>query len=271
METEQALMFQSFELADEREVIVVRDDLSFIGGTKQRGLNLFVQRHSEKEFIYATSPFGFAQVALAAACKLHRKKATIFVAEPDPHDEGNLSELARSLGAKVTFLSGKLSDAQRAAEEYHRSTSCSSFLFPFGLDCDEFLSCLEEALRAVIPKAHSSPKRIWITAGSGTLSHVLHRIFPQSQLMMVQIGRDFDPPPYQCVFLAPEKFWEPAKILPPFPSAKNYDAKMWQFVLKLANDGDLVWNVAAEPPRRSPQKRVVSFERTGRVFAKKYK
>ena len=39
-------------------------------------------------------------------------------------------------------------------------------------------------------------------------------------------------------------FSQDAKVLPPFPSCSNYDAKIWEFVLAHAADGAVIWNVA---------------------------
>jgi hypothetical protein len=44
---------------------------------------------------------------------------------------------------------------------------------------------------------------------------------------------------------APEKYEEPAREPPPFPSCDNYDAKVWQFASRHASDGALIWNVGA--------------------------
>ena len=43
---------------------------------------------------------------------------------------------------------------------------------------------------------------------------------------------------------SPQKFNEIPKILPPYKSIKNYDAKVWQFVLQHGVSGDYIWNVA---------------------------
>ena len=45
------------------------------------------------------------------------------------------------------------------------------------------------------------------------------------------------------LYTAEEKFWEDAKIKPPYESVCNYDAKLWSFVLKYGKDGDYIWNV----------------------------
>ena len=69
---------------------------------------------------------------------------------------------------------------------------------------------------------------------------------------MVQVGKTISPKLIECykiksgnIFISPEKFEEPAHILPPYPSVDTYDAKLWQFVLKYGKSGDYIWNVAS--------------------------
>lgn len=45
------------------------------------------------------------------------------------------------------------------------------------------------------------------------------------------------------LWVAPEKFEQPAKSPPPYPSCDNYDAKVWQFVSRHGSDGAVIWNV----------------------------
>jgi hypothetical protein len=47
------------------------------------------------------------------------------------------------------------------------------------------------------------------------------------------------------VMAAPEKYEQDARYPPPYPSCGNYDAKVYQFMKKLATPGALFWNVGA--------------------------
>ena len=38
-----------------------------------------------------------------------------------------------------------------------------------------------------------------------------------------------------------------AEYIPPFPSALNYDAKAWEFMVKHGNPGAWFWNVGGQP------------------------
>lgn len=66
-------------------IYVVRDDV-LDGGTKQRAAVPYIERLAHegvREFIYASPFAGFAQVALAVACREVGVRATVF-AERDP-------------------------------------------------------------------------------------------------------------------------------------------------------------------------------------------
>jgi hypothetical protein len=62
-------------------------------------------------------------------------------------------------------------------------------------------------------------------------------------------GKDYEATKY----VAPEKFWERALTQPPFPTVATYDAKLWQFVEQHGQEGDYVWNVAADRPPLRPE------------------
>ena len=64
---------------EEREgFIIVRDDL-LPGGTKRRVAGVLLK--GAEEFVYASPAYGYAQIALAYACKDADKRATIFTAK----------------------------------------------------------------------------------------------------------------------------------------------------------------------------------------------
>jgi hypothetical protein len=50
-------------------------------------------------------------------------------------------------------------------------------------------------------------------------------------------------------------FAQNSKILPPFPSALNYDAKVWQYL----KPGDLFWNVAGNLTSSLDKKTINSY------------
>jgi hypothetical protein len=219
-----------------RHVSVVHDD-ELIGGTKEAALAAILPLLDGDEFVYAGPRQGYAQIALAAACRTLGKSSTLFVAGSIVRHARTL--LAVSLGAKlVEVRPGYLSVVQSRARVYCRETG--AVLLPFGLDCEGVLCAIRDRALAT----GLSPKEVWSVAGSGTLQRGLQRAWPDAVFYAVQVGK----PPRAgkaTVIVAPERYEQGAKIRPPFPSCDNYDAKVWSFIMESASDGAVFWNVAA--------------------------
>ena len=215
-------------------IYVVRDDL-IPGGTKRRVIDRLLT--GDGPFVYASPAYGYAQVALAHACRDIGKQAVIFTAERKvPHPR---TMEARSAGAHIEFVPyGYLSNVQAKARQFSERERCT--LLPFGFDTEDFrLGLTGAVLRMDLP----DPSEIWTVAGSGTLSRSLQAAFPSVPFFAVQVGKTADIGRAQLL-VAPESFERRAKNPPPFPSTDNYDAKAWQFVYRLASPGALFWNVA---------------------------
>lgn len=241
-------------------VNVIRDDINFLGGTKERALIKYIEYyHKYSEFVYVGPSSGFAQIALTDCCNKLKKKATLFLINP-PGYEPYLSLWCEKMGANVKYFSNKISEIEKIAEEYVRVKKGRAFLIPFGLDDPVYSDFLFTQLQQAIP-VNIVPKRLWITVGSGTLLRVLANIWTNTEFMPVRVGKNLFEDQYDSgVWMrmggeerivrltAPQKFFERVsdELLPPYPSVANYDAKVWQQVLKYAQDGDYIWNVASE-------------------------
>jgi len=243
-------------------VNVVREDL-LVGGSKQRAIIKFIEFYSEyDEFVYAGPSSGFAQVALTISCLKLTKRVHLFIQTPtiDP----KLTLLCEKMGAKVElFLDGKLSIIEELAKEYVDKSSNEKnkiMLIPFGLDCEVFNNFFSEQLKLAIP-SEIQPQRVWLTVGSGTLLRVLLKLWPNTKFMPVRVGKNLWQDQYTEnewiriggqerieKLAAPQKFFESLDdyLMPPYPSVRTYDAKLWQQVIKYAEEGDFIWNVAAE-------------------------
>lgn len=212
---------------------VVRDDL-IAGGTKRRVLAPLLRYASE--FVYASPAYGYAQVALAHACRERGLKATIFTAKRAVLHPRTLE--AKAAGAQVILVAtGYLSNVQAKARAYCEASG-ARFL-PFGLDVE----IVREGLAYVAEGLKLSPDVVYTVAGSGMLTRALQMAWPRAEFVAIQVGR---PPEIgrAQLMVAPEKFEDDARLPPPFPSCSNYDAKGWRF-LRTATPGALFWNVAA--------------------------
>jgi hypothetical protein len=211
------------------------------GGTKQRAWQMFTNV-KEDELVYAGPSNGFAQVALAISAKLHNKNFTMFLS-----NVSKITNRARMYGANIIILyKTPLKLLQRKATDYAKKNN--SYLVPFGLDTTSFKENLYNQLSNNIKLDTTKKYNIWLVGGSATLVNVLYKLFPNSNFNLVQVGKKIWPDQVNKktkIYIAPEKFWEATKMLPPYPSVSNYDAKVWQFVSKYGKNNDIIWNVAA--------------------------
>ena len=221
---------------------IVRDDL-VLGGTKRRALDRLLAGPlaEHAEFIYASPAYGFAQIALAAACRQAGKKATIVVAgRKQRHPR---TQLAADLGAELVEIgSGAyLTVIQKRARDL--AAERGAYLVPFGMEDEIFVEAIADLAREL---PGDPPAEVWSVAGSGVLTRALQRAWPDATFHAVQIGKAVDDPGRARLWEAPEKFEADARQPPPFPSCSNYDAKAWQFMRKHAAPGALFWNVGAD-------------------------
>lgn len=216
--------------------IVVRDDL-VNGGTKAAVLPRLFNDHIE--YVYPSPVQGYAQIALAVACRAYDRKATVVCAARNrkhPRTERTIE-----LGATVLEVRpGYLSVVRKRAEEYcERTGAC---LLPWGLDCDEMVKGVADRAK----QTGLTPKEVWCVAGSGTLTRGLQLAWPNAKHYAVQVGAT--PNHGNATLLkADEKYEENARRPPPYPACGNYDAKLWRFVVsKAVRPAALIWNVAGD-------------------------
>lgn len=221
-------------IEDRDGLLIVRDDL-LPGGTKRRVIGPLIA--GAREVVYASPAYGFAQIALAYACRDLGIQATVFTAKRKTYHPRTLE--AREAGARVVGVPhGYLAVVQKAAREY--AAERGALLLPFGFDTPEF----RDGLAAIARRLPVRPAEFWTVAGSGTLNRALQQAWPSARAYMIQVGRP--PETGRATLLeAPEPFERDAKLRPPFPSTSNFDAKAWRFVSRHAAKGALFWNVAA--------------------------
>ena len=228
------------ELWQYDSLYVVRDDL-LQGGTKRRALNVWLSELGKGDYVYAGPCEGYAQLALAYACRDLGRGYQAWLALAERLVFHPRTQRARELGALVVEIKpGYLSVVQSHARYFAHHEGFT--LLPFGLDSPRFVAILADIARGVPYK----PKEVWCVAGSGTLTRALQQAWPRAKHFAVQVGHKPDVGKAELL-VAPEAFARDAVDPPPFPSCGNYDAKAWQFIVKHASPGALFWNVAADP------------------------
>jgi DNA modification methylase len=222
---------------------VVRDD-QVPGGTKERALRLWLPTLGVKKVVYATPAQGYAQVALARVGRELGIEVVLFTAARKELHQRTLT--AQAYGARIEQVSpGYLAVVEKRAADWAKEND--AYLCPFGLDCKEFI----RALSAVIQSTPiEEPKEVWCAAGSGTLSRAIQRAWPNAVVHSVAVGRDPEvwEGEYSKLHVYDRDFAEPARIVPPFPSCQEYDAKAWEVMQEKGSDGALFWNVASDAP-----------------------
>lgn len=215
-------------------ILVVRDDL-LPGGTKRRVIDRLLV--GADEFVYASPAYGYAQVALAYACRDLGLRATIVTAArrvPHPRTVEAAAAGARIIPVPCGYLTVVRAAARRYADE------SGARLLPFGFDDPAFVAALADIARSL----PVTPSELWSVAGSGTLNRALQLAWPNARAYAVRVGQ----PPHvgaATLLTAPEPFERDAKEPPPFPSTANFDAKAWRFICRQACQDAVFWNVAA--------------------------
>lgn len=232
---------------------VVRDDLLSLAngpaiGSKARFADaLFFHYPHIREWVYGSSPAqGFAQVSLAAAANTYGINITLFMAERSKENRTPQQKTALSLGADIRWVpNGFLAVTESRAKAYASELPEKRRLIPMGLDHPVVLSAIIKVARSLKLR---DVREIWTVAGSGTLSRGLQMAFPDAFVHAVSVGHRLTEEQRGRA-----KVWEhplpftkdvPEKDIPPYPSLRNYDAKLWMFAKKHARPGALIWNVA---------------------------
>jgi hypothetical protein len=229
------------------------DESPLIGGSKQRALIGFIADISKDELVYAGPATGYAQIAIAYCCLLTGKAARIFVDATDSR-AAPLSAIAREFGAIIIYFEGaddrqtsRLKVIQKQAEQYVERNK-SAYLLPFGMDSPAVRELYETAFA---PLKRYTPTRLWVVAGSGMIFSTLARIWPECELMIIQVGKTVCPDQLENIkhqlFVSPYAFSERIRETPPYNTLMSYDAKVWPFILEHGQAGDYVWNTAGEP------------------------
>ena len=234
-------------------VNIVRDDLLPFG-TKQRSLIEFLGKQKFQEYIYVSPPNGMGQLALAQCSKIINKKVTIFTPL-----KKNKHKITKTI-SKLSNVTLKEINVNKFSELYEHATKYLDnikekkgknyiHMFDLGFFDKKFIDIMAKNIKSNWNESFNI-KRMWVTGGSGTLLNVLYKVFPKTHFILVQVGHkiseEYIKPRRTTVLTPPQKFQVEASILPPYPSSRTYDAKIWQFIHKMGENNDYIWNVATE-------------------------
>ena len=216
---------------------VLREDI-LEGGTKLRFLPYLTA--GAKEIVYASPFCGGAQVALAVMGNFTKQRITIFSAQrKEPHD---MQLRALRWGAmSIAVPYGYLSNVTAKAKAY--AAAQGALYLPLGFDVPEAHAAYGRFV-ARVAKQVGGVDEIWVAAGSGMVARAFAAGFPDTRITGVSVGRALsslesaDQPANLRSNLRfieyGTPFASPCKIIPPFPSCPNYDAKAWHLCTQAA-------------------------------------
>jgi len=210
---------------------VIREDL-YEGGTKRRALLEWLPTLNATHFSYTGSVFGYGAYALALACQDLSFEYSLYISK------NKYIPLWADKVSAVWSEPAPLSDLKNIALQEQPDAYFLEAGFPY----DEF----EIALVNVFEGNKPDTKRVWTSVVSGTIVRAMAKAWPDIQIHAVCCAKYHGKLPSNVIpYYAPEKYHQPAKILPPYPSASHTDAKIWQFVEQHGQKGDAIWNLAA--------------------------
>ncbi len=215
---------------------IVRGDL-IQGGTKKLALLDYLPKRGQRHFAYAGTVFGSGGWALAEACAELGYASTLFIARNDlkPHW---LDRIA-ALGSTLIWCDPK------PVDHIHMDISNQSAPIdnlPLGYDDPEFIMSLSAVISAALK--NQSVTDLWLPALSGVLARAAALALPETQIHAVSAVKHTGDCGRATLYFAPEKFHQPARMPPPYPSCPFSDAKVWQFAREQKKAGVLIWNTS---------------------------
>jgi hypothetical protein len=212
---------------------VVREDLITVGSKARAGEALIANCESDT-IVYVQPRFGFAGVSLTELCKKYDKKLVLFM--PSSKEVSEHQAYCIENGCETHFHRiAAMPNLNRIAQAYAKETG--SFFIPLGLK-HPLVSAMIIKTAIEIPE----PDSFWTAFSTGVLNRALQKAWPNSKAYGLAVSRNVqDGEKGRATIVGHyQDFAQDSKIKPPFPSASNYDAKVWEYL----KPGDLFWNVA---------------------------
>jgi hypothetical protein len=220
---------------------VVRDDL--IVGTKTRGGDLLASRMNHETIVYSQPRVGLAGVSLLDVAKHHNKKVVLFM--PSSKEISHHQACCIERGATPIFRRiAAMPNLNKYAKDWADENNAA--FIPLGLKHELVTAGIVHAASTIDP-----PDEVYVAISTGVLSRAMQIAWPNAKFHSVAVARNLkegelgraevisEPLPFQTE--------EKAENLPPFPTIRTYDAKVWKYIPKNTGKNILFWNVGGEP------------------------
>ena len=215
--------------------IIVREDLLEVG-TKARAGEYLIATCPYDTIVYVQPRFGFAGVSLTKLCKQYKKKLVLFM--PSSKEISEHQAYCIENGCEYYFYRiAAMPNLNLIAKKWAQINN--AFFIPLGLK-HKYVTAMIIKTALKIPE----PKSFWTAFSTGVLNRALQIAWPNAIANGVAVSRNIhDGEKGRANIVSHYRsFNQNSLIKPPFPSASNYDAKVWEFT----KEGDLFWNVAGE-------------------------
>jgi hypothetical protein len=241
-------MLPPAKIIEHEGIHVVRDDL-ISGGTKRRIAEKLLSESPASEFAYPSTAYGAAMIALAHAAKSVNKKLHIFLAERKKTTPFIDELLAVGGDINIHYVKGGFYSIVKSETSKFCKTN-NIELIPCGFDFPRAIQLLSDEA-SKIKEAHGFFDIAVSVCSSGTLQRAMQLANLAKRYYAVGTGMKNPNHGFSTLIKHYEiqKFEQDSKILPPFPTVRNYDGKGWQYALELKakypDEKILFWNVSA--------------------------
>lgn len=229
-------------------ITIVREDLLEVGSKARAGEALIANCKSDT-IVYVQPRFGFAGISLTNLCKKYNKKLVLFM--PSSKEISEHQAYCIENGCEYYFHRiAAMPNLNKIAKNF--ADDNNAFFIPLGLK--------HELVTAMIIKAAikiPEPKSFWTAFSTGVLNRALQIAWPNADAYGLAVSRNIkDGEKGRAKIIGHyQNFSENSKKIPPYPSASNYDAKVWEYL----KEGDLFWNVAGNLKSNIDKKTINSY------------
>ncbi len=240
-------------------VRVVRDDL--IVGTKARAADFLLSQTHQDTIVYVQPRVGLAGVSLIDAAKRRGKKVVLFMPASKRISYHQACTIER--GAEPHFHKiAAMPVLNKYAKDW--ADAHNAAFIPLGLKHE-----LTTAALVKVASAIPEPGTVYCAISTGVLSRSLQIAWPEARFVSVAVARGLKAGELgrSEIRSHPYEFQkeEDEDKLPPFPTVRTYDAKVWRYIqaerfppqamptAEYRKDMDfLMWNVGTDPVLQDP-------------------
>ena len=246
------------------DFFVVRDDMIELG-SKCRFGDYLIKNCEYDTLVYVQPRFGFAGISLAYLAKKYNKKLVLFMPSSKEISEHQAVCIERGAIPKFYRIAA-MPNLNRIAKKWAETNN--AFFIPLGLVHPLVTASIVKTCDSII-KTWGHPKEVWVAISTGVLSRGLQIGFHKSTFHSVAVARNLKQGElgYSEVYSHPKLFTQNVSKdwVPPFPSASNYDAKVWEYMKNSGSHGALMWNVAGNVTSNLDKSTIDSYRDWGEI------